>query len=37
LLASAGFGEISLYGSFDGAPYGPQAQRLIAVARKPRE
>ncbi len=36
LLSSVGFTEISLYGSVDGAPYGPQAQRLIAVARKPR-
>jgi SAM-dependent methyltransferase len=34
LLAGVGFIDISLYGSLDGAPYGPQAQRLIAVARK---
>jgi SAM-dependent methyltransferase len=37
LLTSAGFADISLYGSFDGSPYGPQAQRLIAVARKPAD
>jgi len=36
LLAGVGFTDISLYGSVDGAPYGPLAQRLIAVARKPR-
>ncbi len=36
LLASVGFNDVSLYGDFAGMPYGPQAQRLIAVARKPR-
>jgi SAM-dependent methyltransferase len=35
LLASVAFDDIALYGSFDGSPYGPKAQRLIAVARKP--
>jgi len=34
LLASVGFIDIALYGSLDGTPYGPQAQRQIAVARK---
>jgi SAM-dependent methyltransferase len=36
LFASVGFTEISIYGGFDGSLYGPQAQRLVAVARKPR-
>ncbi len=36
LLTSVGFADISLYGFWDGSPYGPQAQRLIAVARRPR-
>jgi len=35
LLASVGFAEVSLYGSLEMTPYGPQAQRLVAVARKP--
>ena len=35
LLANVGFADISLYGTFEGTPYGPQGQRLIAVARKP--
>lgn len=33
-LEQAGFSEVRLYGDLDGAPYGPNAQRLIAVARK---
>ncbi len=33
-LAEAGFSEIHLYGNFDGHPYGPEADRLIAVAKK---
>jgi SAM-dependent methyltransferase len=37
LFASVGFTDIAIYGSLDGAPYGPQSQRLIAVAKKPRE
>jgi SAM-dependent methyltransferase len=36
LLASVGFTDIFLHGTFDGTPYDPQGQRLIAVARKPR-
>ncbi len=36
LLASVGFADVSLYGTLEGTPYDPQAQRLIAVARKPR-
>jgi SAM-dependent methyltransferase len=36
LLASVGFTDISLYGTFEGTPYDSQAQRLIATARKPR-
>jgi SAM-dependent methyltransferase len=35
LLTSVGFADISLYGFWDGSPYGPQAQRLIAIARRP--
>jgi SAM-dependent methyltransferase len=35
LLASAGFAEIKLFGSFDATPYAPGVLRLIAVARKP--
>lgn len=35
LLTGAGFQDVVLYGSFDGVPYDPQAQRLVAVARKP--
>jgi SAM-dependent methyltransferase len=34
-LERAGFARVRLYGSLAGAPYGPGAQRLIAVARKP--
>src|SRR5580704_8947579 len=36
LFASVGFNDIAIYGGFDGSPYGPQATRLVAVARKPR-
>lgn len=35
LFASVGFGAIAVYGGFDGTPYGPQALRLVAVAKKP--
>ena len=34
MLARAGFEGVRLYGDFDGAPYGPEATRLVAVARK---
>lgn len=34
LLFAAGFEDISLYGSFAGIPYDPQATRLVAVARR---
>lgn len=34
LLLRAGFGSIELYGNLQGAPYGLEAERLIAVARK---
>lgn len=34
LLAAAGFPEIELYGDLEGSPYGPEARRLIAAARK---
>lgn len=37
LLTNVGFEEILLYGSLDAAPYDHQAQRLVAVARKPRQ
>jgi SAM-dependent methyltransferase len=35
MLARSGFVNIKLHGSFDGAPYDAEAQRLIATARKP--
>jgi ubiquinone/menaquinone biosynthesis C-methylase UbiE len=31
----AGFVDVKLYGNFDGDDYGPNAERLIAVGRKP--
>jgi SAM-dependent methyltransferase len=34
LLFTAGFPDVRLYGDFHGAPYGVDAQRLVAVARK---
>ena len=36
-LTAVGFGDVRLYGSIDGAPYGREADRLIAVGRKPTE
>lgn len=33
-LRQAGFADVKLYGEIDGRPYGPDAPRLIAVARK---
>lgn len=33
-FAEAGFGSVEIFGGFDGAQYGPDATRLIAVARK---
>jgi SAM-dependent methyltransferase len=36
LFESVGFADIAIYGGLDGSAYGPQAQRLVAVARKPR-
>jgi SAM-dependent methyltransferase len=34
LLQRAGFASVNLYGNLDGASYGPDAERLIAIARK---
>ncbi len=34
LLLEAGFAEVKLFGDLDGNPYGPDAPRLVAVARK---
>ena len=34
-FAAAGFQDVRLYGSMEGAPYGREADRLIAVGRKP--
>jgi SAM-dependent methyltransferase len=34
MLAAAGFSTIDLYGDLAGAPYGPEAKRMIAVAHK---
>ena len=36
LLKSAGFKNVQIFGSLDGAEYGVQAKRLVAVARKPK-
>ena len=33
-LVEAGFADVALYGGFDGAPYGLESERLVAVARK---
>jgi SAM-dependent methyltransferase len=35
LFAGVGFADTAIYGGLDGSTYGPQAQRLVAVARKP--
>lgn len=35
MLRSSGFSSVQLYGGFDGSEYGPQANRLLAFARKP--
>jgi SAM-dependent methyltransferase len=35
LLEAAGFTSVTLHGSLSGEPYGPGAERLVAVARKP--
>ncbi len=32
LLLAAGFTSVSVYGDLDGSPYGPEAERLVAVA-----
>jgi SAM-dependent methyltransferase len=34
LLLDAGFRKVQIYGNLDGAPYGPDAARLIAVCEK---
>ena len=34
-FTTAGFADVKLYGSMDGAPYDRQAERLIAIGRKP--
>ena len=36
-LTAVGFGDVRLYGNMEGAPYGREADRLIAVARKSTE
>jgi SAM-dependent methyltransferase len=33
-LISCGFGDVGLYGDLEGTPYGAEALRLVAVARK---
>jgi SAM-dependent methyltransferase len=33
-LLSSGFASVRLYGDLEGAPYGPEAMRLVAVARR---
>jgi SAM-dependent methyltransferase len=37
LMQIAGFADIRLFGNLDGGPYGPAANRLLAVGRKPIE
>ena len=34
-LIAVGFGDVKLYGSFDGEEYGTESNRFVAVARKP--
>jgi SAM-dependent methyltransferase len=34
LLSTAGFSSVTIYGDLDGAAYGPNAKRLVAVATK---
>jgi len=34
-MQRAGFVDVTLHGSLDGDEYGPNAQRLIAIGRKP--
>lgn len=34
-MRSAGFADVTLYGSLEGVPYGPDAERLVAVGHKP--
>jgi SAM-dependent methyltransferase len=34
MLQAVGFRDVLLYGDLEGAPYGPQAKRLVALARK---
>jgi hypothetical protein len=34
-LESVGFRDVKLYGSLSGDEYGPDAERLIAVGKKP--
>jgi hypothetical protein len=34
-MESAGFTSVTLHGNLDGAEYGPNAERLIAIGRKP--
>src|SRR5690606_42056388 len=36
LMNWAGLADVSLYGGLDGRPYGPGAERLVAVGRKSR-
>ncbi len=33
-LLSCGFADVRLYGDLEGSPYGPEAPRLVALARK---
>ena len=34
MLLAAGFAKVTLYGNFEGEAYGPDARRLVAVARR---
>jgi hypothetical protein len=35
MLGKAGLQLADVYGAYDGAPYGVETRRMIAVARKP--
>ncbi len=34
MLRTAGFTNVAIHGNLRGDPYGPEATRLVAVARK---
>jgi hypothetical protein len=36
-MVRAGFVDVTLHGNLDGDEYGPSAERLIAIGRKPKK